>query len=53
LPHDESPADQVGLLILSAAFSSNIAIEASAVAVCFSTPSITQNTSAATTATIG
>ncbi len=33
------------------ASSSSIAIEASAVAVCFSTPSVTQNTSAATTAT--
>jgi hypothetical protein len=33
------------------AFSSSMAIDASAVAVCFSTPSITPNTSAATTET--
>ena len=46
-----SPALQAGLGIFAAAFSSSIAIEASAVAVCFSTPSVTQNTSAATTAT--
>jgi hypothetical protein len=37
-----SPADQAGLGIRAAAFSSSTAIEASAVAVCFSTPSVTQ-----------
>ena len=46
-----SPALQAGLAILVAAVSSSMAIDASAVAVCFSTPSVTQNTSAATTAT--
>ncbi len=41
---------QAALGIRAGGFSS-IAIEAKAVAVCFSAPSITQNTSAATTAT--
>jgi hypothetical protein len=39
-------------MILAGAFSSIIAIEANAVAVCFSIPSIRQNTSARTTATL-
>ena len=42
---------QAGLGIRAAAHSSSIAIEAKAVAVCFSAPSIRPNTSAATTAT--
>ena len=50
-PRRIKPGRQAGFEILAAAFSSSIAIEASAVAVCFSTPSVTQNTSAATTAT--
>ncbi len=48
----KSPADYAaGLFVLAATSSLSIAIEASAVAVCFSTPSLTQNTSAATTET--
>jgi hypothetical protein len=42
---------QAGLGIRAGAFSSSMAIDANAVAVCFSTLSIMQNTSAATTAT--
>src|SRR5689334_6945061 len=47
---DRAPASHAGLFAITAIRSCNIAIEANAVAVCFSMPSVTQNTSAATTA---
>ncbi|MGY3292286.1 ribosomal protein L9 [Bradyrhizobium sp. LM3.6] len=45
------PPQAAGFFVFATTSSLSIAIEASAVAVCFSTPSLTQNTSAATTQT--